>query len=97
MCIRDRGNGTRLVFNPFVLDTPNQSFKRSTEKIVLRLKTFAVLDFLVRNPHRLVTKTEIRRPQYVIPGSMSLTGLSCQSNVVECQDNNNFSKHYSRT
>jgi hypothetical protein len=88
------GNGTRLLFiNPFVLDTPNQSLLRGTEKIVLRPKTFAVPGFLVRHPHRLVTKTEIRRPQYLIPGSMSLTGLSCQSNVVECQDNNNFSKH----
>jgi hypothetical protein len=87
------GNGTRLLFNSFVLDTPNQSLKRGTEKIVLRLKTFAVPGFLIRNPHRLVTKTEIKRAQYLIPGSMSLTGLRCQSNVVECQDNNNFSNH----
>jgi hypothetical protein len=87
------GNGTRLLFNPFVLDTPNQSLLGGTEKIVLRPKTFAVPGFLIRNPHRLVTKSEIRRPQYLIPGSMSLTGLRCQSNVVECQDNNNFSKH----
>jgi hypothetical protein len=91
------GNGTRLLFNPFVLDTPNQSLERGREKIVFRLKAFPVLDFLVRNPHRLVTKTEIRRPQYLMPGSMSLTSLSCQSNVVECQDNNNFSKQYSKT
>jgi hypothetical protein len=53
------GNGTQLVFNPFVLDTPNQSLLRGTEKIFLRPKTFAVLDFLVRNPHRLVTKDEM--------------------------------------
>jgi DNA-binding winged helix-turn-helix (wHTH) protein/predicted ATPase len=53
------GNGTRLLFNPFVLDTPNRSLLRGTEKIVLRPKTFSVLDFLVRNPHRLVTKSEI--------------------------------------
>jgi hypothetical protein len=87
------GNGTRLLFiNPFVLDTPNQSLLGGTEKMVFRPKTFAVPGFLVRNPHRLVTKTEIRRPQYLIPGSRSLTGLSCQSNVVECQDNNS-SKH----
>ena len=87
------GNGTRLLFNPFVLDTPNQSLERGREKIVFRPKNFAVLDFLSRNPHRLVMKTEVRRPQYLIPGSRSLTSLSCQSNVVECQDNNNFSKH----
>jgi hypothetical protein len=86
------GNGTQLLFNPFVLDTPNQSLLGGTEKIVLRPKTFAVPGFLNRNPHRLVTKTEIKRPQYLIPGSMSLTGLRCQSNVVECQDNNS-SKH----
>jgi hypothetical protein len=86
------GNGTQLLFNPFVLDTPNQSLKRGTEKIILRPKTFGVSGFPIRNPHRLVTKTEIKRPQYLIPGSMSLTGLSCQSNVVECQDNNS-SKH----
>ena len=85
------GNGTRLLFNPFVLDTPNQSLKRSREEIILRPKTFAVPDFPVRNPHPLVTKTEIRRPQYLIP-AQCLTGLSCQSNVVECQDNNS-SKH----
>src|SRR5215831_11870092 len=53
------GNETRLSFNPFVLDTPNRSLLRGTEKIVLRPKTFAVLDFLVQNPHRLVTKNEI--------------------------------------
>ena len=91
------GNGTRLLFNPFVLDTPNQSLLGGTEKIVLRPKTFAVRGFLIRNPHRLITKSEIRRPQYLTPGSISLTGLSCQSNVIECQDNNNSSKHYSRT
>jgi hypothetical protein len=79
------GNGTRFLFNPFVLDTPNQSLLGGTEKIVLRPKTFAVPGFLIRNPHRLVTKTEIRRPQYLIP-ARCLTGLSCQSNVVECQD-----------
>src|SRR6266850_688209 len=68
------GNGTRLLFiNPFVLDTPNQSLLGGMEKIVLRPKTFAVPGFLIRNPHRLVTKTEIRRPQYLIPGSRSLT------------------------
>jgi hypothetical protein len=91
------GNGTRLLFNPFVLDTPNQSLERGREKIVFRPKNFAVLDFLSRNPHRLVMKTEVRRPQYLIPGSRSLTSLSCQSNVVECQDSNNFSKQYSKT
>jgi DNA-binding winged helix-turn-helix (wHTH) protein/ABC-type cobalamin/Fe3+-siderophores transport system ATPase subunit len=53
------GNGTRLLFNPFVLDTPNQSLLRGTEKIFLRPKTFAVLDFLVRNPHRLITMSEL--------------------------------------
>jgi DNA-binding winged helix-turn-helix (wHTH) protein len=52
-------NGTRLVFNPFVLDTPNQSLLRGAEKIILRPKNYAVLDFLVRNPHRLITKTEL--------------------------------------
>jgi DNA-binding response OmpR family regulator len=111
------GNGTRLLFNSFVLDTPNQSLKRSKEKIVLRPKTLTVLDFLARNPHRLVMKTEIMAALWpganVVdaalrvsireknqgttpipdPGSRSLTGLSCQSNVVECQDNNNSSKH----
>jgi DNA-binding winged helix-turn-helix (wHTH) protein len=53
------GNGTRLVFNPFVLDTPNRFLLRATEKIILRPKNYAVLDFLVRNPHRLVTKNEM--------------------------------------
>jgi DNA-binding winged helix-turn-helix (wHTH) protein len=61
------GNGTRLLFNPFVLDTPNQSLLGGTEKIVLRPKTFAVPSFLVRNPHRLVTKTEIMAALW--PGS----------------------------
>jgi hypothetical protein len=65
------GNKTRLLFNPFVLETPNQSFKRSTEKIVLRPKTFAVLDFPVRNPHRLVTKTDAAEKPSVHPSSAS--------------------------
>jgi DNA-binding winged helix-turn-helix (wHTH) protein len=108
------GNGTRLLFNPFVLDMSNQSLKRSTEKIVLKPKTVAVFDFLARNPHRLVKKTEIKAAFWpgvkVVdaalrvgiqeknqgatsipdPGWISLTGLSRQSNVVECQDDNSL-------
>ena len=80
------GNGTRLVFNPFVLNTPNRSLLRGTEKIALILKSFAVLDFLIRNPLRLTTRAGSRRLQYLIPGLRLLTGLGCQSNVVECQD-----------
>jgi hypothetical protein len=84
------GNGTQLLFNPFVLDTPNQSLKRGTEKIVLIPKSFVVLDFLVGNPRRLTTRAGIRRPQYLIPGLRLLTGLSCQLNVVESQDHNSL-------
>jgi DNA-binding winged helix-turn-helix (wHTH) protein len=53
------GNGMRLLSNPFVLHTSNQSPLRGTKKIVLTPKIFAVPDFLLRNPHLLVTKTEI--------------------------------------
>ena len=52
-------NGTQLLFNPFILDTSNQSLLRGTKKIVLTPKIFAVPDFLLRNPHLVVTKTEI--------------------------------------
>ena len=45
------GNETWLLFDSLVLDTPNRSLLRGTEKIVLRLKTFAVPGFLIRNPH----------------------------------------------
>jgi len=37
------GNGARLVFNPFLLDRPNQSLKRSTEKIILRPNPGSIL------------------------------------------------------
>jgi hypothetical protein len=47
------GTGTQLLLSPFVLDTPNHSLLCGTEKIVLGPKTFTVLYFLVRNPHRL--------------------------------------------
>jgi hypothetical protein len=33
------GNGARPLFNPFRLDTPNQSLKGGTEKIFLKPKT----------------------------------------------------------
>jgi DNA-binding response OmpR family regulator len=108
------GNGTLLLFNPFVLETPNRSLLCGAEKIVLTPKTLAVLDFLARNPHRLVKKTESKAAFWpgvkVVdaalrvgiqkknqgatsipdPGWISLTGLSRQSNVVECQDDNSL-------
>lgn len=43
------GNGIQLLFNPFVLDTSNQSPLRGTKKIVLTPKIFAVPDFLLND------------------------------------------------
>jgi DNA-binding winged helix-turn-helix (wHTH) protein len=53
------GNGMRLLSDPFLLHTSNQSPLRGTKKIVLTPKIFAVPDILLRNPHLLVTETEI--------------------------------------
>jgi hypothetical protein len=55
------GNRTRLLFNPIVLDTPNQSLKRGTEKIVFRPKTALwpvakVVDVALRVSNREIAK-----------------------------------------
>jgi hypothetical protein len=65
------GNGTSLLFDPCVLHTPNRLLLRGAENIALRPKTFATFDFLIRNPGRLVTKTDSAEKPSVHPSSTS--------------------------
>jgi predicted ATPase/DNA-binding winged helix-turn-helix (wHTH) protein len=48
-----------IVFEPFSLDLANQCLWRGSQAIKLRPKAFAVLDYLVGRPGRLVTKEEL--------------------------------------
>ena len=58
---------TQLVFPPFTLDVANQSLWRGGEKLLLRSKSLAVLTYLAKHPHRLVTKEELM--EAVWPGA----------------------------
>jgi len=48
-----------LRFPPFRLDPLRHAFRRGTEALRLRPKTFAVLQYLAENPARLVTREEL--------------------------------------
>src|SRR5215831_14694056 len=50
---------TQRVFPPFRLDPMNQCLWREEDRISLAPKTFAVLQYLVENPGRLVTQEEL--------------------------------------
>jgi DNA-binding winged helix-turn-helix (wHTH) protein len=50
----------RFVFAPFSLDATNGSLFRGSEKTPLRSKSFALLRYLLENPHRVVTKEELK-------------------------------------
>ncbi|HEY2844337.1 MAG TPA: AAA family ATPase, partial [Bryobacteraceae bacterium] len=50
---------THRVFPPFRLDPVNQCLWREEQRISLAPKTFAVLQYLVENPGRLVTQDEL--------------------------------------
>src|ERR1051325_11254714 len=52
----------RITFDPFCLDLANQCLWRGAQAIKLRPKAFAVLDYLVGRPGRLVTKEELLQP-----------------------------------
>jgi DNA-binding winged helix-turn-helix (wHTH) protein len=49
----------QISFPPFRLDIANQSLCRGQQEISLRPKTFAVLEYLLENSGRLVTKDEL--------------------------------------
>jgi DNA-binding winged helix-turn-helix (wHTH) protein len=49
----------QIHFGPFRLDTVNRELYRSTEKIHLRPKAFAVLQHMAERPGQLVTKEEL--------------------------------------
>lgn len=51
--------GEQLRFDQYVLDRSRGCLLRDGEEVSLRPKTFAVLDFLVRNSGRLVAKDEL--------------------------------------
>ncbi len=51
--------GRQFAFPPFRLDTANEILWRDDEAIRLQPKVFAVLEYLVERPGRLVTKTEL--------------------------------------
>ena len=50
---------TRIVFGPFSLDLTNECLWRDTRIIKLRPKAFAVLNYLIGRPGKLVTKVEL--------------------------------------
>jgi TolB-like protein/DNA-binding winged helix-turn-helix (wHTH) protein len=54
----DRG-AKRLRFERYVLDTDRGSLEVEGRDVALRPKTFAVLEHLVRNPDRLISKDEL--------------------------------------
>ena len=53
------GNEKHIIFDPFCLDLANESLLRGSQAIKLRPKAFAVLDYLLGRPGRLVTKEEL--------------------------------------
>src|SRR5262245_31639601 len=52
-------NEKLICFDPFCLDLTNECLWRGSEEIRLRPKAFAVLDYLLGRPGRLVTKQEV--------------------------------------
>src|SRR5213593_698132 len=52
-------NEKRINFDPFCLDLSNECLWEGTQAIKLRPKAFAVLDYLLGHPGRLVTKEEL--------------------------------------
>ncbi len=48
-----------LCFSRFRIDPSNQELWRDSEKLEIRRKTFEVLVYLARNPHRLVSRHEL--------------------------------------
>jgi two-component system OmpR family response regulator len=50
---------TRLAFGDLTLDLLTREVRRGAEKIELQPREFALLEYLLRNPNRVVTKTMI--------------------------------------
>lgn len=48
-----------IAFGPYQLDRTNARLLRDESHLPLRLKTFAVLEYLALHPHRLVTRDEL--------------------------------------
>ena len=69
-------SGEGLVFQPFRLDAANKRLWRSEKLIPLRPKPFAVLQYLVEHPGRLVTKEELYKAVWpdTYVGKSSLKG-----------------------
>ncbi|MCI0619278.1 AAA family ATPase [bacterium] len=53
------GSQRQIIFHPFRLDSINQCLYRGQHEIPLRPKTLAVLEYLLKRPGQLVTKTEL--------------------------------------
>jgi predicted ATPase/DNA-binding winged helix-turn-helix (wHTH) protein len=49
----------RIVFDPFCLDLTNECLWKGSQVIKLRPKAFALLGYLLRRPHQLLTKEEL--------------------------------------
>jgi len=54
-----RNEKQQIVFDPFCLDLANECLWDGSQAIKLRPKAFAVLDYLLEHPGRLVTKEEL--------------------------------------
>src|SRR5262245_65164577 len=48
-----------ITFGPFRLDTASRRMHRGVDVVPLRPKTFAVLEYLIARPGRLVTKEDL--------------------------------------
>src|SRR5262245_7974202 len=53
------GSEKRIIFDPYCLDLANECLWRGSQAIKLRPKAFAVLNYLLMRPSRLVTKEEL--------------------------------------
>src|SRR4249920_3538018 len=53
------GHENRIVFDPFCLDLAGECLWKGSQAIKLRPKAFAVLDYLLGRPGKLVTKEEL--------------------------------------
>jgi DNA-binding winged helix-turn-helix (wHTH) protein/tetratricopeptide (TPR) repeat protein len=53
------GNEKHIIFDPFCLDLANERLSRGSQVIKVRPKAFAVLNYLLGRPGKLVTKDEL--------------------------------------
>lgn len=57
-------SGTELSFEDLTLDLLQRTVKRGEAELLLQAKEFALLEFLLRNPRRVVSKTSILEHVY---------------------------------